>query len=54
MTTHPNNTENQHRRIAREKAAGLIRVLVTIPAERKAELKEIVNAWREEACKQSS
>lgn len=47
--THPNNTEYQHRRIEREKAAGLIRVLVTIPKERVEELKAIVAQWREPA-----
>ena len=40
------NLEHQQSRIAREKAAGFIRRLVSIPIERDAELKKIVAEWR--------
>jgi hypothetical protein len=48
MSSHPNNAEHQATKREREKAAGMIRLTVTIPKERKAELKAIVAQWREE------
>jgi hypothetical protein len=40
--------ERQATRREREKAAGLIRLTVTIPKARKTELKAILAQWREE------
>jgi hypothetical protein len=42
------NLERQHRKIERERAAGLVRRTVTIPEKRDQELKAIVAKWVEE------
>lgn len=48
------NLERQHLKIARERAAGLIRRTVTIPEKRDAELKAIVAKWMAEEAENRS
>jgi hypothetical protein len=43
------NLKRQREQIQRERAAGIIRVTVRIPEERKAELLKIVTEWKETA-----
>lgn len=43
------NLEKQQRKIAREKAAGMVRHIELIPVEKKAEMKEIARRWRLES-----
>lgn len=47
------NLERQHRKIGRERAAGLIRRTVTIPGNREQELKAIVAKWLDEDTRRS-
>lgn len=42
------NLKRQREQIQRERAAGIIRVTVRIPEQRKAELDSIVRGWREQ------